>query len=426
MVAHKRAFRFVTFVVAAVLLLPATAALAQAQGRLQAKVVDTEGNPVAGVEVLVTQDDIGFRNTIETNKRGRFTLMVLDATRVYTFQFEKEGMPPVTQTYKIESGGTSHHTFTLAPQAPEADAPDTGGRNAAPSGRNEAINTFNEGVLALQGGDKAAARAKFEEAVALDANMPQPYSVLAGLYLDAEEYDQAIAAAEKLLELSPDDPAALMVLYDAHEAKGDSAAARQYLDRLGSAGGGTDAAIRVFNAGADAARAGDLDSALTLFDKAIEIDPELAPAHAATARLLLARERYDDALAAAERALAADPDLVEVQRVRYEAYRRLGQEDKALEVFEELAAADPEGLAETLYEQGRSAFQAGDTAQAVQALEQAVQAKPDHARAHYMLGLSYANAGDSGKAKQHLQKFVELAPDDPEASTAQEMIKYMG
>lgn len=420
MVAHKRAFRFVTLVMAAILLLPASAALAQAQGRLQATVVDAEGKPVAGAEVLVTQDEIGFRNTAKTDKRGRFTLLVLDATRDYTFRFETEGLPPVTQSHKIESGGTSRHTFTLAPQAaPAADAPVT-------SGRSRAINTFNEGVKALQAGDKAAARARFEEVVAIDPDMPQPYSVLGGLYLDAKEYDQAIAAAEKLLELSPDDPAALMVLYDAHEAQGDSAAAGQYLDRLGAAGGGTDAAIRVFNAGADAARAGDLDSALTLFAKALEIDPELAPAHAASARLLLARERYDDALAAAERALDIDPDLVEVQRVRYEAYRRLGRDDEALAVFEELAAADPEGLAETLYEQGRSAFQAGDTAQAVQALEQAVQAKPDHARAHYMLGLSYANAGDSGKAKQHLQKFVELAPDDPEASTAQEMIEYMG
>lgn len=425
MVAHQRILQSATYLVAAVLLLPATAALAQAQGRLQANVVDAEGNPVADAEVVVTQEDIGFHKTAKTDRKGRFSLMVLDATRLYTFEFQKEGMPAVTDTYKLSAGGTSRHTFVLAPQAPRA-AQAAPTAPAAASGSNEAINTFNEGVLALQGGDKATARAKFEEVVALDPDMPQPYSVLGSLYLDAEEYDQAIAAGEKLLELSPDDPAALIVLYDAHEGKGETAEARQYLDRLSAAGGGRDAAVRVFNAGADAARAGDLDTAITLFGKAIEIDPELAPAHAASARLLLASERYQEAVTAAERALEIDPDLVEVQRVRYEAYRRLGQEDKALEVFEELAAADPEGLAETLYEQGRSAFQAGDTAQAVQALEQAVQAKPDHARAHYMLGLSYANADQKAKAKQHLQKFVELAPDDPEAATAQEMIKYMG
>lgn len=405
----------------ALLLLPAVAALAVGQGRLQAEVVDAEGKPVPGVQVIVTQDEIGYENTVETDKRGRFSLLVVDATRPYTFTFVKEGMPRVTEPFKIEAAGVTRHTFTLVAQT--AAAPVEG---AVTEGRNKAINAFNEGVTALQGGDKATARAKFEEAMGIDPDMPQPYSVLGSLYLEAKEYDQAIAASQKLLELSPDDPAALVVLYDAYTAKGDAATAGEYLDRLSAAGGGTDAAIRVFNAGADAARAGNLDTAITLFGKAIEIDPELAPAHAASARLLLARERYQEAVTAAEKALELDPGMTDIQRTRYEAYRRLGQEDKAREVFEELASADPEGLADTLYERGRVAFQGGDTAAAVQALEQAVQAKPDHARAHYMLGLSYANSGDNAKAKQHLQRFVELAPNDPEVATAQEMIKYMG
>lgn len=421
MIARNQSFRATPLWLAVIaLLLPAVSALAIGQGRLQAEVVDAAGQPVAGVEVVITQAEIGYRDTAKTDKRGRFTHLVLDATRIYTFEFVKEGMPKVVETFKIESGGVTRHTFTLVPQGP---APAAG---TVTEGRNKSINTYNEGVVALQGGDKATARAKFEEAAALDPAMAEPYSVLGSLYLEAKDYDRAIGAAEKLLELSPDDPAALMLLYDAYQAKDEKAKAQQYLDRLSSAGGGTAAAVRVFNAGADAARAGNLDTAITLFGKAIEIDPELAPAHAALARLLLARESHEEALAAAERALDIDPELVDAQRVRYEAYRRLGQDEKAMEVFETLAASDPEGLAETLYQRGQEAFQAGDTAAAVQALEQAVQAKPDHARAHYWLGLSYANADDKAKAKLHLQKFVELAPNDPEVSTAKEMIAYMG
>lgn len=405
------------------LLVPAVSVLAIGQGRLQAEVVDADGNPLADVQVTITQEDIGYSSTAKTNKKGRFTLLVIDATRVYTFAFEKEGMPKAVLTFKMEPGGVTHHTFTLAPQA--AAAPAAGG-GAVTSARNKAINAFNEGVTALQGGDKATARAKFEEATTLDPDMAQPYSVLGTLYLEAGDQDRAIEAGEKLLELSPNDPAALVVLYDAHVAKGDTATANQFLDRLSAAGGGTDAAVRVFNAGADAARAGNLDTALTLFGKAIEMDSELAPAHAASARLLLVKERYEEALAAADKAISIDPDLVDVQRVRYEAFRRLGREDEAREVFEQLAAADPQGLAETLYDRGKAAFEAGETAAAVQALEQAVQARPDHARAHYMLGLSYANAGDNAKAKQHLEKFVELAPNDPEVGAAKEMIAYLG
>lgn len=408
-------------VAAVVLLLPAAGALAIGQGRLQATVVDAQGNPVADVEVRITQDEIGYESTAKTNKRGRFNLMVIDATRVYTFEFTKEGMPKAVQTFKIESGGVSQHTFTLAPSAPTAPAEGT-----VTEGRNRAINAFNEGVAALQSGDKATARTKFEEAQSIDPDMPQTYSVLANLYVEAKEYDQAIATAQKLLELSPDDPAALVTLYDAHYAKGDTATAQQFLDRLSAAGGGTDAAVRVFNAGADAARAGNLDTALTLFGKAVELDPELAPAHAAQARLLIARERFEEALAAADKALAIDPDMIDVQRVRYDSLRRLGREEEAKEVFAVLAAADPEGLAESLYERGKAAFESGDSTAALTALEQAVQADPDHARAHYMLGLAYANSGDNAKAKQHLQTFLQLAPNDPEASTAKQMIEYMG
>lgn len=423
MIARNHSLRRACLSVAVIsLLLPAVSALAIGQGRLQAEVVDAQGNPLPDVQVTITQDDIGYSSTTKTNRKGNFTVMLVDATRVYTFAFEKEGLPKAIQTFKIEPGGVTHHTFTLAAQA--AAAPGEGA--GVSSARNKAINVFNEGVTALQGGDKATARAKFEEASTIDPDMPQPYSVLGSLYLEAEEHDRAIEAANKLLELSPDDPAALVVLYDAHAAKGDTATATQFLDRLSAAGGGTDAAVRVFNAGADAARAGNLDTALTLFGKAIEMDPELAPAHAASARLLLVEEQYENALAAADKALAIDPGLVEMQRVRYDALRRLGREDEAGAVFEQLAAADPEGLAETLYERGRAAFEANDAAAAAQALEQAVQAKPDHARAHYYLGLSYANSGDNAKAKQHLQKFVELAPNDPEVGAAKEMIAYLG
>lgn len=408
-------------VAAIVLLVPAAGALAVGQGRLQAEVVDAEGKPVAGVQVTVTQEEIGYESTAKTNNRGRFTLMVIDATRVYTFSFQKEGMPKVVQTFKIEAGGVTRHTFTLAPSAPSAPAEAT-----VTSERNQAINVFNEGVTALQSGDKATARAKFEEAQAIDPDMPQPHSVLASLYVDLEEYDKAIASAQKLLELSPDDPAALVALYDAHYAKGDTATAQQFLDRLSAAGGGTEAAVRVYNAGADSARAGNLDTALTLFGKAIELDPELAPAHAAQARMLLAGERFEEALAAADRALAIDPDMVDLQRVRYESFRHLGREAEAKEAFALLAAADPEGLAESLYERGKAAFESGDSTAALSALEQAVQADPGHARAHYMLGLAYANAGDNAKAKQHLETFLQLAPNDPEAGTAKQMIEYMG
>ena len=400
-------------------LLPATA-LAVGQGRLQGDIVDANGYPMANVEIHVTNDEIGYEKTIKAKKNGRFTLLVVDGTRTYTMEFRPAEGRSWTEQVKIDTSKVDKRTFS-----PPSAAGPSASEIAATQGANKAIDAFNAGVALVQQGDASAAKAKFTEAKDINPKMPQPYSVLAGIYLDEKDYPQAIAMAEVLLELEPDNPRALQVLYDAHAANGDQAKAEEYLNQL-TADGGTDAAIRVFNIGAEAARVGDLDGALESFERAAELDPELVASHAALARVYFDREDWANVVTAAETALDLDPDQPEIQKLRYEAYRRSGNEEKAMEVFAEMAESDPEGLATTLYEQGRELFNAGNTAAAKAAFEQALEADANYARAHYMLGLCYVNVGDSAKAKQHLEKFVELAPDDPEAGTAKDMIQYMG
>lgn len=408
------------------LLLPAAAVLAVGQGRLQATVVDENGEPVPGVEVRIFNDQIAYEKTLTTNKKGSFTLLVIDATRPYTMQLKKEGYRPTQQVIKLEAGGVARETYTLPSNAaaPVQASPED---IRAAEGRNKAVKAFNEGVILAQAGDTAAAKEKFLEAHEIDPEMPQPYSALAGIYIDEGSYAEAVEMSKGLLELDPQNVRALQILYDSYTELGNAAEAQAALDQLAALeDGGTDAAVRVFNQGAEAIRVGDVDTARERFEKAAELDPDLAPAHAALAGLYLEVQEYQKAVDAAETALALDPDLTNVQRYRYEAYRRMGQEEKAKEVFAELAADDPEGLADTLYENGREAFNAGNTALAKTAFEQAITAMPDHARSHYMLGLVYVNQGEGSKAKEHLQKFIELAPDDPEVATARQMIEYAG
>lgn len=411
---------------ALLLLLPAFSALAVGQGRMQATVVDENGQPLADVTVRVSMDLIGFDKTLTTNKKGSFTLAVVDATRPYAIQFEKEGYRPVQEQVKLESGGLTKKEF-MVPSLESAPMPSSGEEVAAVTGRNKAVKAYNEGVTQVQAGDLAAAKVAFLEAVEIDAEMTQPYGALAGIYLDEESYAEAVEMSEKLLALKPDDPRALQVIFDAQTALGNTEEAQVALDKLSALDtGGRDAAVRIFNMGADSIRAGDAAAALAHFEKAAELDPELAPAHAALAGLYLDAGDHVKAIASAEMALDLDPDLMQVQKVRYEGYRRTGDEAKAKEVFEEMAAGDPDGLAETLYRNGEEAFNAGNSAAAKLAFKQALEANPEYARAHYMLGLVFVNMGDGTKAKEHFQKFIQMAPDDPEVATAKEMIQYAG
>jgi Flp pilus assembly protein TadD len=50
---------------------------------------------------------------------------------------------------------------------------------------------------------------------------------------------------------------------------------------------------------------------------------------------------------------------------------------------------------------------------------------PNHARAHYFLGLVLMREGAKQEAKRHLQRFLELAPTDPDAATAKGAIQYL-
>jgi Flp pilus assembly protein TadD len=65
-------------------------------------------------------------------------------------------------------------------------------------------------------GDKEGAVATLEEAVALDANFALAHGMLAKLYADLARSEKAIAHAQKVVELEPDDSfsyTALSVIY---------------------------------------------------------------------------------------------------------------------------------------------------------------------------------------------------------------------
>src|SRR3954447_16377160 len=64
---------------------------------------------------------------------------------------------------------------------------------------------YDQAVDLRDGGDKPAAIAKLEEAVAIDPNFAIGHGMLAKLYTDIAEAEKAIAHAKKVVELEPDD-----------------------------------------------------------------------------------------------------------------------------------------------------------------------------------------------------------------------------
>jgi tetratricopeptide (TPR) repeat protein len=433
--------------------LGAAAALhAVSEGRVLGQVREPDGKPVPGATATITSPEFKFELKKTSDSKGNFTVVILDATRKYTIRIEKEGYVATQGPLDIHVGEVTPQTYTLEPLKPGQAAPaaggtgGTGGKNEAvkePTGADKAIPVFNEGVTAFKAGDAATAIAKFKAAEELDPKQVAAPGALADVYLSQKQYAEALAEADKYLALKPNDPRGLRDRYDAYVGMGDKAKAKEALDALATADPSRDTAIRIYNLGAEASRAGQNAEAVADLKRAIEIDPKMEPAYSGLANVYYNQKNYPEALSTVDKLLELNPANAEGFRIRSDVYRRMAAEaashgDKAkakeLEAKSQQAKAAISGQAgkaiaggspDAVFNQGVGLFNANDIPGATQAFQKVLEMKPGHARAHYMLGLCYVNQGDSAKAREYLSKFIQLAPNDPDAKTAKEMLQSL-
>jgi tetratricopeptide (TPR) repeat protein len=418
------------------------------EGRVLGTVLDPSNKPVAGAKVIITSPEFKYYQDKLTDSSGKFTVIILDATRKYAVRIEKEGFTPYESPLDVKLGENVRVTYNLG-QVVKGGAP-AGGAPEALSGTNQAISAYNEGVGAFQKNDNETAVAKFQQAAGLDPKNATIQAALAEVYLAQSKYAESAAAADKFLELDPGKVRGLKDRYDAYkgllsEAKVAknaakieeyNAKAKQAMDALVAAAPGRETAVRLFNEGAEATREKRAADAEAAFRRAIQVDPTLENAYSALSDLAIVKKNYDESLALADQLAKADPQSPEPNTLRYNTYKQMSEEArvkkdtahfkeydaKAKAAFAAAQASGQGASADSLYRQGVKLFNNNQIPQALSTFEQAVTVDPKYAKAYYMLGLSYANSGDTAKAKESLKKFIELAPADPDAKSAKEML----
>lgn len=416
---RPRTMLAVAVVLAASGFLFAANAGAQTFGRVKFVVTTPEGEPARGVKITITCEARGnFHQELETNKKGEAILSVVDATQRYQVHIEAEGYPPIDDEVRPKIRETI--TFEVALAATEPTPPAQATAKLTP-----AQEAFNAGVNAVQADDIAAAKAKFLESIELDPDLAPPHLALATIYFEEQDYDAVLRHIGRLLELEPENTRAYRILYETHTALGNKKEAKEAADVLSHLSGGADSAAVAYNEGVTALRVGDDETAKADFQKALELQSDLAPAIAALALVYLQEGSFAAAAETAERYLAQEGQDPRMLRVRWEAYRGLGDAAKEKEAFDDLAAADPKVMAKDLFDTGAKLFEAGDIEGARDRFEEVLAVDPEHARAHFQLGLCLVNTGDKAGAREHFEKFLELAPEDTEAETARQMLTYL-
>jgi Flp pilus assembly protein TadD len=183
-----------------------------------------------------------------------------------------------------------------------------------------------------------------------------------------------------------------------------------------------------FQAGIDAARAGQHDAAIAKFTEAAGLMPTCHDCYYNIGFAYAQKQKYAEAEQAYRKA-------IELKPASAEAYNGLATIYNAQKKFDEAAAASAKaaefsggaaggggGGAEAIYNQGVIFWNAGKYAEAKAQFEKAISLKPDLADAHYQLAMANLNLGQVPEAVAAFEGYLKVAPDGPRAAEAKNAI----
>lgn len=176
-----------------------------------------------------------------------------------------------------------------------------------------------------------------------------------------------------------------------------------------------------YNGAVDKYQAGDLDGALTAVEEAIKLDPAKANGYDLGAKIALKKKDWDKTIQFGEKAMSMDEDNTAMIGIVLEAARAKGDKVKAAEYEKKFNAANPD-QPEVVYNKAVELFNKGDFKSAEPLLKKAVEAKPDFASAHFLLGMCSVNLNKIPEMKKHLNEYLKLDPKGKDAGTAKEML----
>ena len=257
--------------------LGASTLFAVAQARVHGTIKDEQGRVVAGVKITVSLPDVGsFKVDSSSDDKGGFAVTLIDATRTYTYRFEKEGFQTLEQSFKVPINSNEKHDIQMVSLDAARMGIGTAGREL--TAKDKAVLVFNEGAESAQQGDTATARKKFLETVGLDPELAAAWTALATLDYGDKQYAAAVQNAEKAVALDAKDARALRILVECYGELGDTAKAKTASDALALADPKAGAAD-LYNQGIREYNAGNMEVAFGLFEKSLEGDPTFAKTH---------------------------------------------------------------------------------------------------------------------------------------------------
>jgi tetratricopeptide (TPR) repeat protein len=270
-----------------------------------------------------------------------------------------------------------------------------GGRgpaNPAPTATYSPQATTAAGLVAegderLALSDLAGAERAYQSAIEADASFAPAYAHLAYVHLfNPETRPQALADAEKAVEIAP-----------------DSAEAWAYLSRA-----------RDWN--------GDFETAREAGEKAVELDPNSADAHSFLGEVYTDLRMYAEAEETAGRAVALDPNNAEAHRNLGYYYTAVSRHEDALAEWQAAYDLQPQFSHRLTSIALYYLYLRPDEQTARQWLTDALALAPDDTLALQFLARLDSSFGDTQAALAGCERVLALAPNSPDGHNCQAIV----
>ncbi len=169
-------------------------------------------------------------------------------------------------------------------------------------------------------------------------------------------------------------------------------------------------ALQLYDEGLRNAFRGEVDEAVSSFERAAALDGNLADAQAYLGMLYGIRGQWKDAIRVFHDAIQADPAYVEVYTELGEAYlNTLGSVDKAISPLEKAVQLHPnDERARRLL--GTAYLRANRVDEAKHELKKALELNPSGVDAIYNLGLAHFREGEFEAASSHFKQLLKYDP----------------
>jgi tetratricopeptide (TPR) repeat protein len=154
---------------------------------------------------------------------------------------------------------------------------------------------------------------------------------------------------------------------------------------------------------------GQVDKAISEYNKAIEIDPTFVWAYVNRGNVYEDNSEYDQAISEYNKALKINSKLAAAYFNRGFVYDKKGEYDKAIADYNMAIKINPK-LADAYHNRGVIYFWKGQFDQAISDYTKAIEINPRKAESYHSRGLAYSRKGQFDQAISDYTKAIEINP----------------